>query len=162
MRHSLRQEPFGYSLGLQRSARLPILASLYNELQRPFLLLTDRADHALTLLDELSLWLPSASLLLFPEPTPLFYENAPWGETTRRDRLKALTTLAAYNIPGGQTYLDPSTTNPIIIAPASSSLNPSSLPVAMQFFLKRSISFFPFASFSILSLRKNISISFWK
>ncbi|MCK5314123.1 MAG: transcription-repair coupling factor [Anaerolineales bacterium] len=117
-RHSLRQEPFGYSLGLQRSARLPILAALYNELQRPFLLLTDRADHALTLLDELSLWLPSASLLLFPEPTPLFYENAPWGETTRRDRLKVLTTLAAYNIPGGQTYLDPSTTNPIIIAPA--------------------------------------------
>lgn len=115
---SIQGEPFGQSLGLQRSARLPILAALYNQFQRPILLLTDRADHALTLLDELSLWLPSAPLLLFPEPTPLFYENAPWGETTRRDRLKVLTTLAASSIPGKRKDHNPVTSPPVIIAPA--------------------------------------------
>jgi transcription-repair coupling factor (superfamily II helicase) len=88
------------SLGLRRSARLPVLATIYSLTQRPILLITDRADHALTLYDELGLWLPSAPRILFPEPNPLFYEKAPWGENTRRDRLFALTSLASYYIPG--------------------------------------------------------------
>src|SRR5512137_298852 len=88
------------ALGLRRSARLPVLAALYRMVQSPFLLLTDRLDHALVLLDELSLWLPEAPRLLFPEPNPMFYENAPWGLATRRDRLSVLTTLGAYHIPG--------------------------------------------------------------
>jgi transcription-repair coupling factor (superfamily II helicase) len=99
-------------LGLRRAARLPVLAALYRQAPRPLLLLTDRADHALTLLDELSLWLPEAARLLCPEPNPLFYEDAPWGETTRRDRLTVLTTLAAYHIPGA-----PSPSHPVIVAP---------------------------------------------
>ena len=94
-------------LALRRSARLPVLAALYRQvseppLYRPVLFLVDRADHALTLLDELSLWLPDAPRFYFPEPNPLFYENAPWGFTTRRDRLAVLTALAAYHIPGAQ------------------------------------------------------------
>jgi transcription-repair coupling factor (superfamily II helicase) len=101
------------SLGLRRSARLPLLAVLYRELHKPILLLTDRTDHALALADELSMWLPEAPRLFFPEPTPLFYENAPWGLTTRRDRLMVLTTLAAYHIPGTP---DPEQ-HPILIAP---------------------------------------------
>jgi hypothetical protein len=32
-------------LGLPRSARLPLLAALHSDLNRPILLLTDRADH---------------------------------------------------------------------------------------------------------------------
>ncbi len=87
-------------LGLQRSARLPVLASIYSTLQRPILLLTERADLALTMLDELALWLPKAPRYFFPDPNPLFYENEPWGENTRRDRLMALTRLATYHIPG--------------------------------------------------------------
>src|SRR5512139_1296732 len=69
------------ALGLRRAARLPVLAALYEQLQRPLLLLTDRADHALMLFDELALWLPERAglRLLFPEPNPLFYERAPWG-----------------------------------------------------------------------------------
>jgi len=94
-------------LALRRSARLPVLAALYQLIseqppQRPILFLVDRADHALTLLDELSLWLPDAPRFYFPEPNPLFYENAPWGAATRRDRLSVLTALAAYHIPGVQ------------------------------------------------------------
>ncbi len=101
------------NLGLRRSARLPVLAALHARLSRPILLLTDRADRALTLLDELGLWLPEAPRLLFREPTPLFYEQAAWGENTRRDRLVALTSLATYHIPGATTPEVP----PVIIAP---------------------------------------------
>ncbi|MES0359539.1 MAG: transcription-repair coupling factor [Anaerolineales bacterium] len=102
------------SIGLRRSARLPVLAAIYKELQLPILLLTDRTDRALTLFDELTLLAPNAPKLFFPEPSPLFYENSPWGERTRRDRLMALTELAAYHIPGAQSPSTP----PVIIAPA--------------------------------------------
>ena len=101
------------SLGIRRSARLPWLAALRQSLERPLLLITDRNDHALMLADELALWAPKIPRLFFPEPNPLFYENAPWGLTTRRDRLMVLTALAGYHIPGG-----PKPTPPIIIAPA--------------------------------------------
>src|SRR5690606_3732717 len=67
-----------------------------------------------TLADELALWAPHIPRLLFPEPTPLFYEEAAWGERTRRDRLNTLTVLAAYHIPGAPTLSPP----PILIAPA--------------------------------------------
>lgn len=100
--------------GLRRSARLPILAAIYNEIKRPILLLSDRTDHAFTIADELSLLAPNMNQSFFPEPGPLFYENAPWGERTRRDRLIALTTLASYHIPGAQTPPSP----PLVIAPA--------------------------------------------
>jgi transcription-repair coupling factor (superfamily II helicase) len=101
-------------LGLRRSARLPVLAAIHACLNRPILLVTDRADHALTLFDELALWAPSATRFLFQEPNPLFYEKAPWGRSTRRERLLVLTSLAAHYIPG-----TPSPAGfPIIIAPA--------------------------------------------
>ena len=104
------------NLGLRRSARLPVLAALYAELQNPIVLLTDRTDHMLALSEELALWSPGMRRMLFPEPAPLFYENASWGEATRRDRLNALTVLAAYHIPGAPSTPIP----PVIIAPARS------------------------------------------
>lgn len=102
------------SLKLRRSAQLPLVTAIYSEVDRPILLITDRTDRALTLSDELSLLAPHAMLINFPEPSPLFYENAPWGRTTRRDRLVSLTTLASYHIPGAQIPLLP----PLIIASA--------------------------------------------
>ena len=81
------------ALSLRRAARLPVLAALHRLVQGPLLLVTDRADHALTLFDELSLWAPETPRLLFPEPTSLFYEKAAWGAGTRRERLLALTAL---------------------------------------------------------------------
>lgn len=101
-------------LGLRRASRLPILAALEYKLNRPIFYLTDRTDHALTFIDELALWLPNTPRLLFPEPNPLFFENAAWSDSTRRDRLQALTLLAAYHIPGA---VEPATP-PVIIAPA--------------------------------------------
>ena len=102
------------NLGLHRSVRLPILAALQKSLDRPILLISDRTDYALTLADELSLWLPDTPRYFFPEPNPLFYEPAAWGVTTRRDRLLALTVLAARQIPGGNLQAEKA---PIIIAP---------------------------------------------
>ena len=86
-------------LGLPRSARLPVLAAIHQELGGPILLLTDRADRALEFADELGFWLPKVSRYLFPEPNPLFYENAAWGATSRRERIQALTALASYHLP---------------------------------------------------------------
>jgi transcription-repair coupling factor (superfamily II helicase) len=102
------------NLALRRSARLPVLAAVHTALKRPILLLTDRSDHALTLADELALWAPEVDRMYFPEPNPLFYEDAPWGPSTRRDRLTVLTRLAAFHIPGGAAGV----AMPIIIAPA--------------------------------------------
>ena len=87
-------------LGLRRSSRLPVIAALYSLLKRPVLFVTDRYDRALTLADEMSFWLPDSYRMLFPEPNPLFYEDAPWGVTTRRDRLTVLSILSSYHIPG--------------------------------------------------------------
>ena len=89
-------------LGLPRAARLPLLATLLQDLrQRPVLLITDRSDHALSLFDELGYWLKSPRYH-FAEPNPLFYEQAAWGVTTRRDRLQTLTALSAYHLPFAQ------------------------------------------------------------
>jgi transcription-repair coupling factor (superfamily II helicase) len=87
-------------LALPRAARLPVMAALHGDLNVPILLLTDRADHALTLLDEFGFWAPRTPHQLFPEPNPLFYEPAHWGSSTRRDRLQALTSLALYHMMG--------------------------------------------------------------
>ncbi|HET7144168.1 MAG TPA: CarD family transcriptional regulator, partial [Anaerolineales bacterium] len=102
-------------LGLPRAARLPILASLHTDLNLPILLITDRADHAMSLFDELGFWVKSPRYL-FAEPNPLFYEEAAWGVTTRRDRLQVLTALSAYHLPFAQRPEVP----PIIVTSARS------------------------------------------
>lgn len=99
-------------LALPRAARLPVLAALREDLGLPILLLTDRADRALTLLDELSFWMDNGQRQFFPEPNPLFYEQAAWGSLTRRDRLQALTLLASYHLPGLTRPVEP----PVLVA----------------------------------------------
>jgi transcription-repair coupling factor (superfamily II helicase) len=103
-----------HALGLPRSARLPVLASLFLDLKNPVLLITDRADHARSMADELSFWLPSSEICLFPEPAPLFYEDAGWGQATRLERIKALISLSRYHLP----YLKKPESHPIIVTSA--------------------------------------------
>jgi transcription-repair coupling factor (superfamily II helicase) len=100
-------------LALLRAARLPLSEALRQDLNRPVLLLTDRADHGLMMYDELGFWAPNAPRFYFPEPNPLFYEQAAWGTVTRRDRLQVLTLLASYHVPGAPRPATP----PIIVAP---------------------------------------------
>jgi transcription-repair coupling factor (superfamily II helicase) len=85
-------------LALPRAARLPLLAALHLDVGRPILLITDRADHSLALFDELGFWVRSPRYH-FAEPNPLFYEQAAWGVTTRRERLHTLTALSSYHLP---------------------------------------------------------------
>lgn len=87
-------------LGLPRTARLALFARLQLDLQVPMLLLTNRADRALALYDELSFWLPQGHHYYFPDPNPLFYENLAWSERTRLDRLHVLSELALPQMPG--------------------------------------------------------------
>jgi len=98
-------------IGLPRSTRLPTLAALHADLSLPVLFITDRADHALALFDELGFW-AQAPRYLFAEPNPLFYEEAAWGFATRRERLQALTALASYHLP----FISKPQTPPVIIA----------------------------------------------
>lgn len=100
-------------LGLPRSARLALLSAIHQDLNRPILLLTNRSDRALSLFDELSFWIAPQSSLYFPEPNPLFYEDLPWSQSTRLDRLRVFTTLAHYHLPGAQKPQ----TAPVMIAP---------------------------------------------
>jgi len=97
-------------LGLPRSARLPVLSALHMDANLPILLITDRADHALSMFDELGFWTKSP-LYFFAEPNPLFYEDAAWGVTTRRERIQVLTSLAAYHLP----FVSKPKTPPIIV-----------------------------------------------
>ncbi|MBE0409774.1 MAG: transcription-repair coupling factor [Anaerolineales bacterium] len=110
----LKEGVSGINLSLRRSAHLPMVAALQNNLNRPCLVVTDRTDRALTIIDELGLLTPSSSRFFYPEPNPIFYENSPWGEKTRRDRIAILTNLASYHIPGLQDTARP----PLIITSA--------------------------------------------
>ncbi|MCH7662252.1 MAG: hypothetical protein IH859_00070, partial [Chloroflexi bacterium] len=100
-------------LGLGRSVRLPVLAALHISLNRPILLLTQRTNWALTLMDELGMWLPQSRPMVFPEPTSLFYENISWGENCRRERISALMALLKNEFQKPLNDAKP----PIVIAP---------------------------------------------
>ena len=102
------------ALGLVRSARAIVSSAIHGDLQRPVLILTGRNDHALKFLGELEYWSRDIPHFLFPEPSPLFYEQAAWGNNTRRDRLQVLSYLAAYHMPGAQRLAFP----PLLVAPA--------------------------------------------
>ena len=100
-------------LGLPRAVRLALLAALHHDLEKPILLLTNRADRALSLFDELGFWLPEGTNLYFAEPNPSFYEDLPWSEGTRHDRLRVLTEFSRYWLPGAVTPQSHS----VVIAP---------------------------------------------
>lgn len=131
------------SLGLMRSARLPVAAALSLELARPVLYVTGRTDQALAAVDELNFWMPNSAPRIFPDPTPMFYEQAAWGSATRRDRLQVLTMLAGYHRVPSQKPV----ANPLIIAPIRA-LMTRTLP--LREFLRNS---------RVLRLRQMISVN---
>lgn len=100
-------------LGLIRSARLPVAVAMAVDRNAPVLIITDRSERAFTLGDELKFWHPSANRLAFPAPNPLFYEQASWGNITRRERLQTLAVLISYHMLGSEKPAIP----PVILAP---------------------------------------------
>lgn len=113
---SLRENDQVPGLGLPRAARLPLLSTLHADLDRVTLLVTDRADYALGLFDEVGFWVGDTPRYHFAEPNPLFYEQAAWGVATRRERLQALTALARYHLP----FAEKPEKHPIIVTSARS------------------------------------------
>jgi transcription-repair coupling factor (superfamily II helicase) len=101
-----------YCLAIPRSARLPLVFTLGQDLACPVLLITDRTERASILLDEMNFWLQGNPLYYFPEPNPLFYERGGWGISTRKDRLETLTALVPYHVPNSVI-----SGYPVIIAP---------------------------------------------
>src|SRR3972149_3839550 len=99
-------------LSLSRASRIPFIATLINDIKYPALIITDRDDHAKNYIEELSFWLAEGDSQIFTEPTPLFYEIAEWGQETRINRIRVLSTLSKYHLP----YIERPENPPIIVA----------------------------------------------
>ncbi|HEY71434.1 MAG TPA: transcription-repair coupling factor, partial [Anaerolineae bacterium] len=80
-------------LDLPRAVRAALAVSLVRDLKRNSLLLVARNDRMLTLSEELLAWDPQLRLLLFPEPNPIFYEQAAWWPRTIHQRAATLAIL---------------------------------------------------------------------
>ena len=71
----------------------------------------------LVLAEELPAWAPGLQVLPFPDPGPLFYERAPWGPRTLRQRVVTLAALTEADQPGATPGVP---TPRVILAPARS------------------------------------------
>jgi transcription-repair coupling factor (superfamily II helicase) len=90
----LRQGEMPAPLGLMRAARVPVLAALARDLNRPVLLVAGTVARAQQLGQSLGDWLPGATTVLrFPEPLTLFYDRAPWTSEIIIGRLRVLSEL---------------------------------------------------------------------
>lgn len=87
-------------LGLIRSARPYVLASLARDTERPIVILSARLDQATNIAEQLLAWDPALRVQMYSEPNPLFYEHAPWGPRSTRGRLSVLATLAQMDTEG--------------------------------------------------------------
>jgi transcription-repair coupling factor (superfamily II helicase) len=81
-------------LGVIRAARPFVLAALARDWPGPVIYLTARVDRAYNVSEQLPVWIDGKRVQRFAEPTPMFYERAPWGESVTRSRLAVLAALA--------------------------------------------------------------------
>lgn len=80
-------------LGILRAARPFLLAALAQDWHAPIIYVTARVDRAYNVSEQLPVWLGDRPIYRFAEPTPLFYERAPWGELVTRSRIATLSAL---------------------------------------------------------------------
>lgn len=101
-----------HPLHLPRSARAAVLAHIASGSDKPLLLLTGRVDAVGVWQAALETWLPpNIQPLIFPEPTALPYDYAPWSLNARTERVATLTALMA----GQHPLLPKPSTPPIVI-----------------------------------------------
>jgi transcription-repair coupling factor (superfamily II helicase) len=86
-------------ISLPRSVRLPFMAALQREIQKPLLFITSKADRLQSMYEEFGFWSDSSLNYIFAEPAPLFYEKINWGRDTRGDRMETLVSLAQAFLP---------------------------------------------------------------
>lgn len=101
-------------VSLLRSARPILMASLWQDLACPVLVITDRIDRVNTYLDEIGFWNPEIKRLHYGEPPNLFYEQAAWPIQTRRERLQVLQAFSEFYLPG----VTPAYDRPLVVATA--------------------------------------------
>jgi transcription-repair coupling factor (superfamily II helicase) len=111
-------------LGLPPNTRVPVLAGLLSDLDRPALLVTGRVDAVPAWIQAFEAWLPDQfDLVRFPEPTPLPYERGPWSELSRNRRLAVLARLMKNQHP-----LLPKNEDPFLIVTSARALLHKTLP----------------------------------
>ncbi len=114
------------SLGVMRAARPYVVGTLAREWQdhaAPVIVITAKIDRAYTISEQLPVWTGDArGIYRFNEPSPLFYERAPWGENAIRGRLETLAAL----MPPEDVPLSP---KPPIIIVSARALMQRTLPV---------------------------------
>ena len=84
-------------LHLLAAARSYVAAALHQDLKRPLVFITGKAERAQQLYEELRTWAPDPEAILrFSEPDGLPYERIPWSPATIEQRLRTLGRLASY------------------------------------------------------------------
>ncbi len=118
--------PGGEVLGVIQAARPYLVAALFQQLRRPIVLLTARAERVGYWTDQLRVWTGSDAILPFPEPDPLPYERVPWTRETVTDRLTALAALLRSRREHGEADALPQP--PLVVASARALMH-KTLPV---------------------------------
>ncbi len=117
----------GRNLGLPRYARPAMIAAFQSDVDRPILIVTSRVDQAQKLDQELRAWSSDPQVVTrFPEPTPLPYDRAPWGEGARNNRLALLSLLQSFDSPLARENRP--SFSPLVITSARALLHKTLLP----------------------------------
>jgi transcription-repair coupling factor (superfamily II helicase) len=75
------------------------VSALAQDWAAPVIYVTARIDRAHNVAEQLPVWMGASAMIdRFAEPTPFFYERAPWTETSIRRRIETLVTLAAPDV----------------------------------------------------------------
>ncbi|MFK7802332.1 MAG: transcription-repair coupling factor [Anaerolineae bacterium] len=124
LRQELAERGDIYPVGLPKSGQVPVAAGLAAEHDGPIVFLTGRIENVPILTQELATWLgDSAEVMRFPEPSPLPFDRAPWGDNCRQGRLTVLTRML-----GGQTPILPKPEKQQVVVASARALLQQTLP----------------------------------
>jgi transcription-repair coupling factor (superfamily II helicase) len=107
---------FSLALGLSSSSRAVLASSLAMDSSAPIVYLVSKPERFLSLSEELPAWSPGLQVTQFPAPNPLFYEQAPWGPRTLRQRICTLAELTGNNVSNKNTNMQHASPS-VIVAP---------------------------------------------
>jgi transcription-repair coupling factor (superfamily II helicase) len=110
------------NIGIIRAARPFLLAALAEDWDGPVIYITSQIKRAYNVSEQLPVWLGDRPIFRFAEPTPMFYERAPWTETVIRGRIETLAAL-----------IDDSLETPPVIVTSARAVMQRTMPVN-QFF----------------------------
>ncbi|MEN8614491.1 transcription-repair coupling factor [Dehalogenimonas sp. THU2] len=85
-------------ISIIEAARPYFLSCLFNELKRPVLVITSKAEKAKDLSEQLTLWLNEEQVLPYPQPELLPYQRAAVDRITELETIRALATIAGWPV----------------------------------------------------------------